>query len=63
MQGDEVVVCRVAIYLGLKLPFQPFFRKVLHAMCLALIQVNPNVYQYLVALFVLYSKSRLVELP
>ena len=44
VQGDEVVVCMVAIYLGLKLPFQPFFRKVLHAMCLALIQVNPNVY-------------------
>ena len=44
VQGDELVVCMDAIYSRLRLPFQPFFRKVLHAMALAPIQVNPNVY-------------------
>ena len=38
-----------------------FFRKVLHAMGLAPIQFNPNVFRYLATLFVLFSKLRLGE--
>ena len=44
VQGDEVTVCMDAIYSGLRLLFQPFFRKVLHVMGLAPMQVNPNLY-------------------
>ena len=61
VQGDEVAVYMDAVYSGLRIPFQPFFRKVLHTMGLAPIQVNHNIYQYLAALFVLYSKLRLGE--
>ena len=61
VQGDEVAVCMDAIYSGLRLPIQPYFRKVLHAMGLAPIQLNPNVYRYLAALFVLFSKLHLGE--
>ena len=50
-----------AIYLGLRLSFQPFVRKVFHAMGLAFIQVNPNIYRYLAILFVLYTNLHLGE--
>lgn len=61
VQGDEVAICMDAIYSGLRLPMQPFFRKVFHAMGLAPVQVNPNVFRFLAALFVLFSKLRLGE--
>ena len=60
-QGDEVSIYMDAIYSGLRLLFHPYFRKVLHAMGLAPIQVNPNVYRYLTALFVLFSKLHIGE--
>ena len=61
VQGDEIAIYMDAIYSGLRLPFQPYFKKVLHAIGLAPIQVNPNVYWHLTALFILFSKLHLGE--
>ena len=32
VQGDEVVMYMDVIYIGLRFPFQPFFKKVFHAL-------------------------------